>query len=54
MLSIFQDLREDNFRGPCITADVISGLYPEEGQKSEVNILDVAAGSGFVGERVND
>ncbi|KAH9524583.1 hypothetical protein Btru_027262 [Bulinus truncatus] len=47
-----QDLSEDNYRGPAITADVLTEYFPEENSRSNAYILDVAAGSGFVGEKL--
>lgn len=44
-----QDLREENFRGPNISADTVAQLYPDN---KNVSILDVAAGSGFAGEKL--
>jgi len=47
-----QDLREENFRGPNISADTVAKLYPDESHKTDISILDVAAGSGFAGEKL--
>ncbi|KAH9496238.1 hypothetical protein Btru_012783 [Bulinus truncatus] len=47
-----QDLREEVYKGPAITADVLAELFPDVNSRSDVNVLDVAAGSGFVGEKL--
>ncbi|KAK0054666.1 methyltransferase-like protein 27 [Biomphalaria pfeifferi] len=47
-----QDLSEENFKGPTITADVLAELFPDEDSRGDVYILDVAAGSGFAGEKL--
>jgi len=43
------DLREENYQGPDICVQTVMDLYPD---KKEISILDVAAGSGFVGEKL--
>lgn len=47
-----QDLNENNYRGPSIAAAAMTQLYPPS-QRSKVNILDVAAGSGLAGEKLH-
>ncbi|KAK7009317.1 hypothetical protein BgiMline_000826 [Biomphalaria glabrata] len=47
-----KDLSEENYKGPTITADVLAELFPYEDSRGDVYILDVAAGSGFVGEKL--
>ncbi|XP_059139128.1 methyltransferase-like protein 27 [Physella acuta] len=42
-----QDLNEEHFRGPLITAETMGKLYPDEASRKNLNILDVAAGSGL-------
>lgn len=51
-LNFLQDLSEENYKGPAITADVLAELFPDEDSRGDVYILDVAAGSGFAGEKV--
>lgn len=46
------DLREDNYRGPAIAADAVAALYTDVTDRSNVRILDVAAGTGFTGEKL--
>jgi len=46
------DLREENYQGPDICVSTVLELFPEERHKTDINILDVAAGSGFVGEKL--
>ncbi|XP_069114659.1 methyltransferase-like protein 27 [Argopecten irradians] len=43
-------MSEDGYKGPAITADVTRDLYPNG--RENVYILDVAAGTGMVGERL--
>merc|ERR1711879_461153 len=38
------------FNAPKVIADKATVLYPDEGQRSQINILDVAAGTGFATE----
>jgi len=47
-----QDLCPVNYKGPEITAKAAASLY-NEGQRENINILDIAAGTGFVAEKVN-
>ncbi|BFZ01218.1 hypothetical protein BsWGS_04257 [Bradybaena similaris] len=47
-----QDLRAENYKGPKIAADFTLKQFPDECERKRVVILDVAAGSGFVGEEL--
>ncbi|XP_055873390.1 methyltransferase-like protein 27 [Biomphalaria glabrata] len=46
------DLREEVYKGPAIVADVMINLFPEEKSRKDIYILDVAAGTGFVAEKL--
>lgn len=46
------DMGEEHFKGPIIAAQAIQDLFPQSAQRSDVDILDVAAGTGFAGERL--
>jgi len=46
------DLREENYRGPVIATEAICALYPDVSKRSNIKILDVAAGTGFAGLRL--
>ncbi|OWF45405.1 Williams-Beuren syndrome chromosomal region 27 protein [Mizuhopecten yessoensis] len=45
-----QDMLSDGYSGPSMAADAVAGLYP--GDRENVHILDIAAGTGFVGEQL--
>uniref|UniRef100_A0A0B6ZMB4 Methyltransferase domain-containing protein n=1 Tax=Arion vulgaris TaxID=1028688 RepID=A0A0B6ZMB4_9EUPU len=47
-----EDLRAENYRGPIIVADFTARQFPNESERGRLVILDVAAGSGFVGEEL--
>ncbi|GFR91738.1 Williams-Beuren syndrome chromosomal region 27 protein [Elysia marginata] len=49
-----RDLREEVYRGPSIAADAVAQYFPNENLRRSVKILDVAAGSGFVGQKLKD
>lgn len=46
-----QDLNSSRYRGPAIAAKAVADFFPPS-QRPDARILDVAAGSGFVGEEV--
>ena len=41
------------YGAPSQVAKTMSELYPEEKQREEIQILDVAAGTGLVGQEVS-
>ncbi|XP_059151432.1 methyltransferase-like protein 27 [Physella acuta] len=47
-----QDLGEENYRGPLITAETMAELFPDEDVRKNLYILDVAAGTGLVGSQL--
>ncbi|CAG5124183.1 unnamed protein product [Candidula unifasciata] len=47
-----KDLRAENYKGPIIAADFTAKQFPDEAERKRITILDVAAGSGFVGEEL--
>ncbi|KAK3792845.1 hypothetical protein RRG08_039780 [Elysia crispata] len=49
-----KDLREEVYKGPSIAADVVAEYFPNENLRKSARILDVAAGSGFVGEKLKE
>ncbi|XP_005092039.2 uncharacterized protein LOC101863490 [Aplysia californica] len=49
-----RDLREENYKGPVIAANAVADLFPNAAQKSSINILDAAAGSGFAAEKLKE
>ena len=46
-----QDLCPVYYKGPEITAKAVASLYNED-HRDNINILDIAAGTGFVAEQV--
>lgn len=46
-----QDLNSSRYRGPAIAAKAVADFFPPS-QRPNTRIIDVAAGSGFVGEEV--
>ncbi|RUS75277.1 hypothetical protein EGW08_016969, partial [Elysia chlorotica] len=49
-----KDLREEVYQGPSIAADTVAHYFPDENSRKTARILDVAAGSGFVGEKLKN
>lgn len=47
---IYKDVLSGGYRGPEVLAETMATLYTEG--RSDVLILDVAAGTGLVGEKV--
>ncbi|XP_033758337.1 methyltransferase-like protein 27 [Pecten maximus] len=45
-----KELNLADYRGPFMVANALAALYPED--RENVHVLDVAAGTGFVGEQL--
>lgn len=45
-----QDMTRERYRGPVIAAEAVGEFFPSG--RAEVLIIDVASGTGFVGEEV--
>lgn len=46
-----QDLCPDRYRGPSIAADAVASFFPEQ-DRDKALVIDVASGTGFVGEEL--
>ena len=46
-----QDMGPERYQGPRIAADCVSELIPDP--RDSARILDIAAGSGFLGQEVS-
>ncbi|XP_012939075.1 methyltransferase-like protein 27 [Aplysia californica] len=47
-----EHLSEEYYQGPIIAADTLAKLFPEPATRANVRVLDVAAGTGLVAERL--
>ncbi|XP_013397815.1 uncharacterized protein LOC106164449 isoform X1 [Lingula anatina] len=45
------DLNRDSYPGPTFTAETVASCFPEE-LRGQVRLLDVAAGTGYLGEEL--
>ncbi|GFO08489.1 Williams-Beuren syndrome chromosomal region 27 protein [Plakobranchus ocellatus] len=49
-----RDLCEKVYKGPSIAADTVARYFPGDDLRRAAKILDVAAGSGFVGQKLKE